>query len=257
MDSSLRRWFTVALAVGALVALPDAASAQLKVIASGGFTAAYRELLPQFERETGISVTTTSGGSIGSGPNTIGGQLRRGVQADLVILAREGLSELIAERRVVPGTDTNLARSLIGMVVRAGAPRPDISTVDGFTRVLLGAQSVAVSSSTSGVYLTTTLFPKLGIAEQMAAKTTMRGAALVGTGEAEIGLQQVSEVLPIKGTTFVGTIPAEVQYVTTYAGAVVAGSRQEDAARRLLTFLSSDGATAAIARSGMEPARGR
>ena len=257
MVIALRRLFTLGLAMIAVVALPDVASAQLRVIASGGFTAAYRELLPQFERETGITVTTTSGGSVGSGPNTIGAQLRRGVHADLVILAREGLTDLIAEQRTVPGTDTNLARSLIGMIVRAGAPKPDISTVDKLKQVLLAAKSVAMSSSTSGVYLTTTLFPKLGIAEQMAPKTTMRGAALVGTGEAEIGLQQVSEVLPIEGTTFVGTIPAEVQYVTTYAGAVVAGSLQVDAAKRLLAFLASEGAAAAIARSGMESARGR
>ena len=233
------------------------ASAQVKVIISGGFTAAYRERLPQFEKETGITVTTTSGGSVGNGPNTIGGQIRRGVPADVVILAREGLRDLIAEGRTVPGTDRDLGRSIIGMVVRAGAPKPDISTVAALRQVLLNAKSVAMSSSTSGVYLTTTLFPKLGIAEQMAPKTTMQGAVLVGRGEAEIGLQQVSELLPIQGTTFVGTIPQDVQYVTTYAGAVIASSTQVEAAKRLIAFLGSEASAAAITRSGMEPARGR
>jgi molybdate transport system substrate-binding protein len=138
------------------------------------------------------------------------------------------------------------------MVVRAGAPKPDITTVDNLRQVLLRAQSVAMSSSTSGVYLTTTLFPRLGIADQMASKVRMTGAALVGRGEAEIGLQQVSELLPIQGVDFVGPIPNEVQYVTTYAAAVVAGSRHVDAATRLIAFLSSPEARAAIKKSGMD-----
>ena len=175
----------------------------------------------------------------------------------MVILAREGLRDLIADQRILPGTDTDLGRSIIGMVVRAGAPKPDISTVDKLRQVLLAAKSVAMSSSTSGVYLTTTLFPKLGIAEQMAPKTTMAGAVLVGRGEAEIGLQQVSELLPIEGTTFIGPIPSEAQYVTTYAAAVVAGSSHADAARRLIAFLASESSAGAIARSGMEPALAR
>ena len=251
----LPRLVSLIAASAALFASPSPASAQVKVIISGGFTAAYRELLPQFEKETGITVTTTSGGSVGTGPNTIGGQIRRGVPADVVILAREGLRDLIAEGRTVPGTDRDLGRSIIGMVVRAGAPKPDISTVAALRQVLLNAKSVAMSSSTSGVYLTTTLFPKLGIADQMAPKTTMQGAVLVGRGEAEIGLQQVSELLPIQGTTFVGTIPQDVQYVTTYAAAVIAASTQVDAAKRLIAFLGSEASAPAIVKSGMEPAR--
>ena len=255
MSALTRRTFIRLSVALCLLAAPATASAQVRVIISGGFSAAYRELLPQFEKTTGITVTTTSGGSVGSGPNTIGGQLRRGVAADVVILAREGLSDLIAEHRIVPGSDVDLASSIIGMVVRAGAPKPDISTVENLKQVLLAARSVAVSSSTSGVYLTTTLFQKLGIADQMKAKTTMAGAAAVGRGEAEIGLQQVSEVLPIPGTLFVGTIPSEVQYVTTYAAAVVSGSSQVDAAKRLIAFLSSAEAEGAIAKSGMKPSR--
>lgn len=247
----------VALVVTGVLCTPLTASAQLKVIISGGFNAAYRELLPQFEAANGVTVTTTSGGSVGTGPNTIGAQIRRGVPADVVILAREGLRDLIAEQRIAAGSDVDLARSIIGVVVRSGAPKPDISTPEKLKQVLLQAKSVAVSSSTSGVYLTTTLFPKLGIADAMKAKTSMSGAALVGRGEAEVGLQQVSEILPIPNTTFVGTIPEEIQYVTTYAGGVVAGSANASMASKLLAFLSSAAAAPAVTRSGMEPATRR
>ena len=112
-----------------------------------------------------------------------------------------------------------------------------------------------MSSSTSGVYLTTVLFPRLGIADQMAGKISISGAAAVGRGEAKIGLQQVSEVLAIPGVDFVGAIPAEIQYVTVYAAAVVAGSKELDASKRLIAFLSSEGARAAIKKSGMEPTK--
>lgn len=249
----------LALVIAFVLALPTGSFAQLTVIISGGFRGAYEELLPEFERTSGITVTTSSGGSIGTGPTTIGSQLRRGVAADVVILARQGLSELIGEGRIIPGTDVDLAQSVIGMIVRAGSPKPDISTVEALKRTLLRAPSVAVSTSTSGVYLTTKLFPQLGIAEAMAGKLIISdsGAAAVGTGDAEIGLQQVSEVLRVPGADFVGTIPAEVQFITVYAAAIVSGSRNVEASRRLIAFLSSDGATPAIRRSGMESPRRR
>jgi molybdate transport system substrate-binding protein len=252
-----RVYVRIAMLVVGVFALPIASSAQVRVIISGGFRAAYQEVLPEFERTTGIQVSTTSGGSVGNGPNTIGGQLRRGVQADVVILAREGLTELLAEGRIVTGTDMDLARSIIGAVVPAGAPKPDISTIGALRQTLLRAKSVAVSTSTSGVYLTTTLFPQLGIASEMAGRVVTSGAAVVGRGEAEIGFQQVSELLPLPGVDFIGTIPAEVQYVTVYTAAVVAGSTQADASRRLVAFLASEGATVAIRKSGMEPLRPR
>jgi molybdate transport system substrate-binding protein len=238
-----------------LATCPSLAVAQVNVIISGGFNAAYRELLPEFERTSGVTVTTTSGGSVGSGPNTIGAQVRRGVPADVIILAREGLSELITEGRTVPGTDVDLARSIIGVIVHAGAPKPDISTIEALKQTLLKAKSVAMSSSTSGVYLTTVLFPKLGIADQMKDKISTNGAAAVGKGEAELGLQQVSEVLVVPNVDFVGTIPDSVQYVTIYSAAVVKGSSQIDASKQLIAFLSSERAMAVIKKSGMEPSR--
>lgn len=230
---------------------------QVKVLISGGFSAAYRELLPQFEAASGIKVTTTRGGSMGSGPNTIGAQLRRGVQVDVVIMARDGMKDLITDHRIVAGSDTNIADSFIGMVVKAGALNPDISTTAALKRTLLQAKSVTVSESASGTYLTKTLFPKLGIADEMAKKTVSSGGAGVGRGEAEIGFQQVSELLPLKGVDFVGQIPPDVQYVTVYAAAIVAGSKQIDSSKRLIVFLSSPAAVSAIRKSGMEPPKQR
>jgi len=250
--ASVRAAIAIALAI-----VPTISSAQVKVIISGGFSPAFRQLLPEFERTSGVTVTTTSGGSIGAGPNTIGGQVRRGVPADVIILAREGLSELIAEKRIVAGSDVDLAQSRIGMIVRAGAPKPDISTVDAFKQAMIRAKSVAMSTSTSGTYLTTRLFPQLGIADQMAGKISSSGAAAVGRGEAEVGLQQVSEVLAIQGVDFVGAIPDEIQYITVYAAAIVGSSTQVDASKKLIAFLSSPAAAAAISKSGMEPPKRR
>jgi molybdate transport system substrate-binding protein len=143
------------------------------------------------------------------------------------------------------------------MAVRAGAPKPDISTVESFKQTLIHATSITFTSSTSGVYLTTVLFPRLGIADEMAKKSTTAGVATVAGGAAELAIQPVSELLPVAGVDFVGTLPAEVQKVNVYAAAVVAGSKEPEASRRLIAFLSSAGATAAIKKSGMEPSRAR
>src|SRR3954471_933081 len=148
-----------------LLASPLVASAQVKVLISGGFSGPYEKLLPDFERTTGIKVTTGSGSSQGTGPQTIGAQLARGVATDVVILSREGLAELIAAHRIAAGTDVDLARTPLGVAVRAGAPKPDVSTVEAFKKVLLNAKAVAVPGSTSGIFLTNDVFPRLGIAD--------------------------------------------------------------------------------------------
>ena len=251
----LTKPFKVVFAIAAILALPAVSFAQVKVIISGGFSAAYRELLPEFERTSGITVTTTTGGSQGDGPNTIGAQLRRGVPADVVIMNRVGLDDLIAQGRIAGGTDTDVAQTYLGLAVRAGAPRPDISTVDAFRQTLLGAKSVSFDSSTTGIYLTTKLFPRLGIADEMARKSRPTGVTAVASGNAEIVVQPVSEILPVQGVDLVGTIPAEVQFVARYAAAVLAGSKEADASARLIAFLTSEGASAAIKKSGMEPAK--
>src|SRR5262245_29115690 len=138
----------------ALVCWPALASAQVKVLMSGGFSGAYEQLLPEFERTSGVKVTTGSGASQRTGRQTIAAQLGRGVSADVVILSREGLSDLIAAKRIASGTDVDLARVPLGVAVRAGTTKPDVSTVEAFKQLLLKAKTIAVPGSTSGIWLT-------------------------------------------------------------------------------------------------------
>jgi molybdate transport system substrate-binding protein len=229
---------------------------ELKVLISGGFSGPYEQLVPQFERTTGIKVATGSGSSQGKGPQTIAAQLARGVPADVVILSREGLTELIAQRRIAPGTDVDLARTPIGVAVRAGAPKPDVRTVDDFKRVVLQARTVAVPSSTSGIFLIEEIFPRLGIAGKVNVKATPRGsgaAAMVATGEADIGLLPVSEIVHAQGVELAGVIAEEIQLHQIFSAAIVAGSKQIEAAKRLIAFLTSEPAAQTIRRGGMEP----
>jgi molybdate transport system substrate-binding protein len=233
-----------------------AASMQLNVLISGGFSGAYEQLLPDFERASGIKVRTGSGASQGTGPQTISAQLARGVSANVVILSREGLSELIAANRIVPGTDMDLARVPLGVAVRAGSPKPDVSTVEAFKQLLLGAKSVAVPGSTSGIWLTNDLFPRLGIAEKVNIKKAPRGTgvtAMVAAGEADLAVLPVSEIVHAAGVDFAGGIASEIQFVQTFSAAVVAGSGGVEASKRLIEFLASDRAFDAIRKSGMEP----
>jgi molybdate transport system substrate-binding protein len=205
--------------MAAVLALPAASLAQINVIVSGGFSAAYRDLLPQLQKAAGISINTMSGASQGTGPNTIGAQLRRGVQADVVIMSREGLDDLIQDCRIVAGSNVDLGQTPLGMSVRTGAPTPDISTVDAFKKALLRASVVTFPMSTTGIYLVNKVFPQLGIAKEMAAKVTSTGVAAVAKGDAEIAVQPVSELLHAAGVDFVGTIPAEIQFVSVFSAA--------------------------------------
>jgi len=244
---------TKALVVIAILALTNTASAQVKVMMSGGFSAPFRELLPEFEKNTAITVTTSMGQSQGNGPNVIGAQLRRGVPADVVIMSREGLEDLLAEGRIAKGTVVNLAQTPLGVSVRAGAPKPDVSTVEAFKETLLAAKSITFPLSTTGIYLTTNLFPKLGIERQISGKITNVGVAAVARGEAEIAIQPLSELLHVPGVAFVGTIPAEIQYISVFSAAMVEGSQEPAASKRLIAFLTSESAKAAIKKTGMEP----
>lgn len=232
---------------------------QLNVLISGGFNGAYDQLLPEFEQASGIKVATGSGASQGTGPQTIAAQLARGVAADVVILSREGLSELIAAKRIVAGTDVDLARVPIGVAVRTGAPKPDVSTVEAFKQTLLEAKIVAVPGSTSGIWLRTDLFPRLGIAEKITVEVTPRGTgvtAMVAAGGANIGVLPTSEIVYAAGVDFAGNIAPEIQFVQTFSAAIVAGSGEVEASRRLIEFLTSARAAEAIRKSGMEPRAG-
>jgi molybdate transport system substrate-binding protein len=255
-----RRWHApigLIFVIAVALALPAASLAQVKVMTSGGFSAAFQEIQPEFEKATGIKVIVSRGASQGVGPDTIGAQLHLGVPEDVVIMSREGLDELIAEGWIVAGTDVDLGQTPLGMSVRAGAPKPDISTVEAFKRGMLGAKSVTFPGSTTGIYMVTKLFPQLGIAKEMAAKTTSTGVAAVAKGDAEIAVQPVSELLHASGTEFVGTLPAEIQYVSVFSVAMVKDPKQAKASRELLAFLVSEKAKAAIKASGMEPVKAR
>jgi molybdate transport system substrate-binding protein len=211
--------------------------------------------LPEFERTSGIKVTTGSGASQGTGPQTIGAQLARGVPADVVILSREGLGELMAANRIAAGTDMDLAQVPLGVAVRANAPKPDIGTVEAFKQAMLKARTVAVPGSTSGIFLTTDVFPRLGIADRINVKVTPRGTgatAMVAAGEADLAVMPVSEIVHAAGVDVAGIIPAEIQLIQVFSAAIVAGSKEADGARRLITFLGSRSAAEAIRSSGME-----
>ena len=235
---------------------PVAASAQLNVLMSGGFSGAYEKLLPEFERTNGVKVTTGSGASQGTGPQTIAAQLARGTPADVVILSREGLGELIAAKKIAAGTDVDLARVPLGVAVRLGTPKPDVSTVEALKQVLLKAKTVAIPGSTSGIWLTTDLFPRLGIAEKINVKVTSRGTdatGMVAAGGADLAVMPVSEIMRAPGVDYAGRLAPEIQFVQTFSAAIVAGSRDMEGSKRLIDFLASASASDAIRNSGMEP----
>jgi len=240
----------------ALVALvtalwPVTAFAQLSVLHSGGFAAPYRELLPAFEKSSGVTVTSTQAASQGSGPNTIPALLRRGVSADVVILSREGLDELIREGRIVTGSAVDLAQSPLGLAVRAGDPKPDITSVEGFKQAVLRAKSVNYVSTTA-VYMNEKLFPSLGIADAVARKANEDTLANLPSTGVDLVLRPVSEIIHLPGFDFVGPVPTQIQFVSVFTAAVVVGTKQVDAAKRLIAFLSSNEALAVAKKNGME-----
>jgi molybdate transport system substrate-binding protein len=229
---------------------------QLTVMTSGAFTAPYLELSGQFAQTTHTEIITAAT-TMGAGTASIPSRVRRGEAVDVVILADSALEDLIRDGLVVADSKVRLARSTIGMVVRSGARKPDISTPRALKRALLNARSIAYSASVSGDYLANDLFPRLGIAEQVRLKSRRidgeRVAAVVARGEAEIGFQQISELLPVPGIDFVGPLPPSLQKVTVFSAGVVARSKNMDAARALVRFLSSREAAAVIRRSGLAP----
>ena len=257
---SLVRWLSM-IGVTALLMVRAASAADVQVMISAGFYEVYFELSPAFERASGHHLITTRGPSMGDSPEAIPARLARGETADVVILDEGAADELGRQGLVRADSKVELARSLIGMVIRAGAAKPDISSVEALRSTLLATSSIAYSDSGSGTYLSTTLFPKLGIADQVAGKSRkVRGppsgepvARVVARGEAEIGFQQVSELIHVPGVTFVGTIPTEVQPVIFFAGALTSAVRQPEAAMALIRFLASPEAAPVISKAGLTP----
>jgi molybdate transport system substrate-binding protein len=230
---------------------------ELRVVTSGGFTAAYNILAPQFERETGITLKTEYGASAGGAPNSIPERLGRGERFDLIILSRSSLDNLTIEGFVVPDTRRDLVLSTIGMAVKEGAKQPDISTPAAFVQALRSAKSFGYSASASGTYLSTVLLPRLGLWTELEPKSTRvvgdRVAAVIARGEVEIGFQQISEILPIEGASFVGPIPQEYQKVTTFSTGITTNSTSPLDALVLIDYLSSEGVANTIAATGLEP----
>jgi molybdate transport system substrate-binding protein len=243
--------------VSFLLLASAADSAEVRVMISGGLSAAYKELVPEFERATGNKVLTAYGPSMGTTVNAIPVRLERGEPADVLIMVGYALGDLINNGKVVADSRVDLVTSPIGMAVRAGAPKPDISSSDALKRALLAAKSVAYSDSASGVYVSTEMFQKLGIADEMKGKARAIPAepvaGVVARGDAEIGFQQISELLPVPGVDIVGQLPADVQKITVFSAGIAAVSKEPDAGKALIKFLASPAAAPAIIKSGMEP----
>ena len=239
-----------ALALGALALTAQAE--QLKVMTSGGFTAAYKLLGPQYTQRSGDTLDTVLGPSMGKAPEAIPNRLARGEHADVVIMVGYALDELIKQGKVDKASRVELADSRIGLVVKAGAAKPAIGTDAELKAVLLKAKSVAYSDSASGVYVEKELFKKLG----MPAKGTMIEripvAEQVAKGDYEVGLQQVAELLPVPGVTYVGKIPEDVQSVTRFAAGIPVNAEHPAQARALLHYLASPEAQAVVQSTGLD-----
>ena len=225
---------------------------EIKVMASAAFKEAYLELVPEFERSTGHKVVTLWVPSV-----QMMSRLKGGETVDLVIMSAASLAELIEHGMIDPGNRFDLAKSGVGVAVKAGASRPDISSGEALKRAVLAAKSIVYSTGPSGIYLAG-LFQRMGIADQIRHKIKQvqgePAGASVARGEAEIGFQQVSELLPVPGIDLIGPLPADVQQITVFSAGLHVAARQPDAARALVSFLTAPAAAPVIRTKGMEPA---
>jgi molybdate transport system substrate-binding protein len=232
-------------------------AAEIQVITSGAFAEALKALVPEYEKQSPNKVIISYGSSMGAAPDSIPTRLGRGEKFDVLILAAPALEGFIKSGAVQPSSRVDLVASVMGGVVKAGAPKPDISTMAGLKQALLNAKSVAYSASASGVYLSTELFPKMGISEQM-DKTARkiyseRVASVVARGEAELGFQQVSELLPIPGVDFIGELPPEAQKTVFFSAGITNNVNNLGASRDLIAFLASPKAAPTIQKAGLKP----
>jgi molybdate transport system substrate-binding protein len=242
------------LALAFAIAGTSVHAAEVKILTAGAMKAVVLELVPQFEKETGHKAVVDN--------DTAGGLAKRiegGEAFDLAVITPGVIGDLAKKGKVVGDSRVNVARVGVGVVVKEGAPVPDIGSVDAFKRTLIAAKSVAyidpASGGSSGIYLTG-LFDKLGIAADIKPKAKLKQggyvAELIANGEAELGLHQISEILPVKGVKLVGPLPAEIQNYTTYAAAVGTEAKQPDAARALIKLLTGSQAESVLKARGME-----
>jgi molybdate transport system substrate-binding protein len=237
---------------GALLAASVAQAAEIKVLSTQATEEAYRELVPQFEKASGHKVTTTFTGTLDANK-----RLAAGETYDLIIMSGPSIDEHIKGGKVVSGSRVDVAKSGVGVGVKAGAPKPDISTVEALKKTLLAAKSIGYSTGPSGNYVVG-LFQRMAIADEVKPKlkqtpTGVFVGSIIASGEAEIGFQQVSELSHFAGVDYVGPLPADVQYITVFASGIATGAKEADAAKALVKFITAPAAAAAFKKRGMEP----
>ena len=243
--------FAIVAAAG-LLASGIASAAEIKVLSTQATEQSYRELVPQFEKATGHKVTTLFVGTLDAEK-----RLAAGEQYDLLIMSQASIDQQMKAGKVMANSRVDLARSGVAVGVKAGAPKPDISSVDALKRTILNAKSIGYSTGPSGNYVLS-LFERLGIAEQVKPKlkqtaTGVFVGSIIASGEVEIGFQQVSELSQYEGVDYVGPLPAEVQNYTTFSSGILAGAKEPEAARALVRFITSPAAAAVFRKRGMEP----
>ena len=227
----------------------------ITVHCTNGIKESMIELVPAFERAHDAKVAVKFGST-----KVIIDEFNAGAPADLLILTAEAIDGLIQAGKVAAGSRVDIAKSGIGVAVRAGAPRPDIGTPEAFRRALLAAKTVGYSKvGASGIYTADVLIPRLGLTEEMKSRAVLSVpgtpvGALIADGKAEIGLQQISELLPVPGIDVVGPLPADLQKMTTFSAGVAAGTKVAAAARALADYLAAPAALPVMRRQGLEPA---
>jgi molybdate transport system substrate-binding protein len=257
LKSRIRRAALLAFS-GAVLASNVAHAADIHVLATGALSAAFRELGPDFEKATGNHLVISWGPSYGASHDALPMRIKHGEPMDVCFMIGAALDNQIGQGNFFADTRTDLAESRIGVAVRAGLPKPDASTVDSLRNTLLTAKSVAFSEGASGTYITGTLFAKLGIAEQMKSRSVLiKGRELVGTaverGDAELGLQQISELHAIPGIQYVGPLPEQVQKVSVISAAIAKNAREPKAAEALIAYMKTPAAAAKFVKSGLDP----
>jgi molybdate transport system substrate-binding protein len=235
-----------------MIGVNAAHGAELKVMASAGMKEAVTDLVPAFETASGHKVTI-----IWAGNENILTRIRGGETVDLVIMARTNVDKLIADGKLVAVSRADIARSGVGVAIRAGLPKPDISSTAALTDAVLAAKSVAYSSGPSGFYVAE-LFKKMGIADRIKDKVTQTPSGvqvgdLMARGEADLGFQQVSELIHVKGIEYLGPLPPDIQLVTVFSAALHTAAHSPAAAAALVKFLTAPEAAPVIRRTGMEP----
>ncbi len=238
--------------VGAVMAAGTARAAEIKVLGSPGTRAPYTLLTPGFEEASGHKVTTTWAGVV-----EVTKRVANGETADVIMLPSPQIDELIKLGRLVADTKVNVATSGVGVAVRAGAPKIDVSSPEGIRKALVEARTIAFSTGPSGVHIQN-LITKWGLTDQLKAKIVppipnVPIGEVVARGDADIGFQQVSELLPVKGIDYLGPLPPDIQETTVFSAAVHRAADHVDAARALLKYLTAPEAAATIRKTGMEP----